>query len=121
VQSSRGQSGFTVIEILVALAIFTVAILGVAVSATTVIQANQRSFHNTLATNLAQDKIEELRANPATVTNGSDSVTPDNLNLVFSRSWTVTANTPVSGRSTVTVTVTWNAYGTRSISISTVI
>lgn len=115
----RDHGGFTVIEILVALAIFTVAILGVAVSATTVIQANQRSFHNTLATNLAQDKIEELRANPSAVGNGSDSETLNGVS--FSRTWTVSANTPVSGKSTVTVTVTWTGYGTHAVTVSTVI
>ena len=52
------REGFTVIEVLVSLSIFTVAVLGLAVGAITIVRANKTSQFHTVATNLAQDRLE---------------------------------------------------------------
>ena len=61
-KSNGAAKGFTVIEALMAMVIFGVAILGLAIGATTVVRANQTSLYITIATNLAQDRLEELKS-----------------------------------------------------------
>jgi type IV pilus modification protein PilV len=114
------RGGFTLIEVLVAMGIFTVAVLGVAISATSVIKANQGSYSTTIAINLAQDKLEELKALPASLASGGP-VTDTINGETFSRSWTVTANSPISGMQRIDVTVTWTDYGSRSITLSSAV
>jgi len=119
----RPTDGFTVIEALVAMFIFAVAVLGLAMGATSVMRANQTSLHTTIATNLAQDRLEELKSRtPANIdTTGS----PENISvsgLSFNRSWTVTSNcSGVSGLICITVTVDWTDYSSRSVVISSAV
>lgn len=57
----RDQRGFTLLEMLVAMAVLTIGLLGIAAMMITAIQANQQSRRTSIATNLAQQKIEEMR------------------------------------------------------------
>ena len=52
---------------------------------------------------IAQDKVEDLKT-ASTIVTGTDSIVERNVR--FDRVWTVSANTPHPGLSTVTVTVT---------------
>ena len=119
--------GFTVIEALMAMVIFGVAILGLAIGATTVVRANQTSLYITIATNLAQDRLEELKSRTSgTITAGSETTTPSGVGVTFTRSWTVEAanvnNCPnVSGLICITVTVNWRDYAQRSVVISSAV
>ena len=110
------RDGFTLIEILIAMGIFTAAILGVAISTTSVIKANQSSYSTTIAINLAQDKLEELKALPASLASGGP-VTDTINGETFSRSWTVTSDSPITGMKRIDVTVTWTDYGSHSITL----
>jgi Tfp pilus assembly protein PilV len=126
-KSNGAASGFTVIEALMAMVIFGVAILGLAIGATTVVRANQTSLHITIATNLAQDRLEELKSRTSGTINTTGS--PENQSVsgvTFTRSWTVDAggvnNCPnVSGLSCITVTVNWRDYAQRSVVISSAV
>jgi type IV pilus modification protein PilV len=127
VQSSKldgerysSQSGFTVIEVMVSMAIFSAAILGLAASATTVMRANQTSYSYTIATNLAQDKLEELKANPATLASGGPDY-PTALGMTFTRTWTVSPPTVTLNASQIDVQVSWTDYTSRSITISSAV
>lgn len=60
-----GKAGYSLIEILVALSVFSLTALGLAAGATTVIRTGKVSADFTLATILAQDKLEELCAQSA--------------------------------------------------------
>ncbi len=57
----RLNSGFTLIEIMIAIVILSVALLSMASTTVTVIKGNQVSDRVTEAVTLAQDTIEELR------------------------------------------------------------
>jgi prepilin-type N-terminal cleavage/methylation domain-containing protein len=57
----RTNSGFTLIEILIAMVILSVALLSMASTTVSVIKGNQVSDRVTEAVTLAQDTIEELR------------------------------------------------------------
>lgn len=126
---AKGQAGFTLVEILVAMTIFAVAVLGLAVGATSVMRANQTSYFNTVATNLAQDKLEELKgmAVSALPTNctayavSGCSDTKTSLGLTFNRSWQIIANSPASGVNRLDVKIDWTDYISHSITISSAV
>ncbi len=118
-RSSRG--GFTLIEILVAMGIFSLVFLGLAAGATTIMRANQTSYFSTAATNLAQDKLEELQAkNPLDIIPGGP-VTSTVNGVTFTRSWTVAANSPAVGLRRIDVTVSWRDYASHSLTAAVVV
>ena len=123
----RDQNGFTLIEILVAASIFSFAVLGLAAGTVSVIQTNTTSHLQTSAVNLAQGKIEEFRAMSTTAlaalscpayTSSGCSDAPSASGKAFSRSWQVTANSPVTGVTTLAVKVDWSDYSSRSVTMS---
>lgn len=59
-----GQRGFTLIEVLIALFVLTIGILGMMVMQTTAINSNARASSMTIASNIATDRIEEFRNMP---------------------------------------------------------
>ncbi len=121
------NAGFTLIEIMVAATIFSFAVLGLAIGTVSVIQTNQNSHLQTSAINLAQAKLEELRAMtntafsslscPSFATTGcSDS--PVASGMTFNRSWQITANSPVTGVNQIVVQINWRDYASRSVTFS---
>lgn len=124
----KTSAGFTLIEILVAMSIFSVAVLGLAVGATSVMRANQTSYFNTIATNIAQDKLEELKGMtvaalpscPSYTTTGC-SDTKTSLGLTFSRSWQIIANSPTSGVNRLDVKIDWTDYTSHSLTVSSAV
>lgn len=54
------QSGFTMVEMLIAMTILSIALIGLAKISTSVIRTNSFSESYTIATTLAQDKLEEI-------------------------------------------------------------
>lgn len=81
------QDGFTLLEVLVAGAILTIGLLGIAAMMITAIQANSQSRRMSIATNLAQQRIEEMRNIPfenlfktdPNNSNNSSNVAPVNI------------------------------------------
>ena len=61
-RSHSDIQGFTLIEVLVAMVIFSIASLGTASVLTNTMRANMMAHHRSFATAFAQDKIEEVRA-----------------------------------------------------------
>ena len=118
--------GFTLIEVLVSMFIFSIAILGLAVGATSIMRANQTSYYNTLATNWAQDKLEELKAMTASsitaCSTNCDSPAKTAGNVTFTRTWTVTSPcNGVSGLKCISITVTWTDYTNHTLAISSAV
>ena len=58
----RHQKGFTFNEVLVAINVIVIAILGYSLSTVGVIRGNLTNDNTTAAINLAQDKMEQLKA-----------------------------------------------------------
>jgi len=116
----NNSNGFTLIEIVVALAIFSIGILAIAsiqVSATT---GNARSRFGTEAATLAQDQVERLMlldydpSIPApefdAANNGSRAYGDQTGRYIVD--WTVSApDTPVNNSVSITVSVNWNESG----------
>jgi type IV pilus assembly protein PilV len=59
-----GMSGFTMVEMLVALVILSVGMLGIAGLYVTTLRTSNTAIFRTLAVNLAADMADRIRANP---------------------------------------------------------
>jgi len=111
------RNGFTLVEVLVAMAIFSVAVLGLAIGATSIMRANKTSYLNTVATTLAQDKLEELKARFVLNITSGGPITDTVKNVVFTRTWTVTANSPTAGVNRIDVFVSWQDYTNHTLTV----
>ena len=71
------QGGFSLIEVLVALFILSIGLLGLAALQTTGLKFNHQSYQRTQATMLSYDIIDRIRANPIGLNaDNYDSVPP---------------------------------------------
>ncbi len=114
-------AGFTLIEIIVAMAVFAIASLGLAMGVTSVMKSNQRSYLASIATNLAQDKLEELKARPlslASCASNCETPKPKTDGVEFTRTWLVSPSTPTTGVTQIDVTVQWNDHSDHSVTIT---
>ncbi len=118
---SSNKCGFTLIEVLVAMGIFSVTFLALAAGAGSVMRANHTSYHSTIATSLAQDKMEELKSRNGSVIVSAGPVTDNVGGIDFTRTWTVTPNSPVVGTKQVDVTVTWQDYTPHGLMVSSAV
>lgn len=123
----RNQGGFTLLEILLAITIFAIGLLAVAAMQVSAIRGNKLGGDYTTATVLAQQQLEALKTGDITTAayNAGGYADPANPITVggsggtFNRTWTITANTAFSVRTTVTVS--WTRAGvTRTVSLTSV-
>jgi len=111
----KGEQGFTLIEVLVAIVILTFGLLAVGSMQISAIRGNFMSGNTSMAISLAGEKMEDLLNqdySSADLTAGAHA--PESISKegvlggggLYSRSWTVTNETsPV--RKNVVVTVSW--------------
>lgn len=143
------QKGFTLVEVLVAVAIVSVGLLAVASMQSTAIKGNTSARDATIAVQLAEEMIDRIRANAGDAPgdyNGIDTnnncTTPAGLAdpvLGDCTQWrarlldttglglpgargtvTVTDSSPIAKTAAITVTITWGTFGARTITFSTV-
>ncbi len=86
--SNRGQAGFTIIEVLIAMVILTVALLGLSSMNVYSIKYNDNAKRNTAAVALAQDKLEELKNRSFVDSTLNDSNTNNNATYTALKSTT---------------------------------
>jgi len=103
----KAQAGFTMIEVMIAMVLTAVAIMGIIALYVTQTKASNFSRHSTEAAMLAQDKIERMRAG---LGSGGAWATETSINErgsasgIFTRATTMTARTNYWD---MVVTVTW--------------
>jgi len=103
----RVEAGFTMIEVMIAMVLTAVAIMGIIALYATQTKASNFSRHSTEAAMLAQDKIEQLRTGSGS---GGAWATETYINErgsaagIFTRATTMTARTNYWD---MLVTVTW--------------
>ncbi len=112
---STDPKGYTLIEVLMAMAILSIGILAIASLQISAVHNNGMGNLITQATMLAQGKMESLKStgNVAALTDGSDT----NIDHygdpggIFNRSWTI--SNPLGGSSSrqIEIAVQWNKRG----------
>jgi prepilin-type N-terminal cleavage/methylation domain-containing protein len=119
----KETNGFTLIEILIATIIITIASLGVATLTVGVMRENSFSKRLAAATALVQDQLEEVKrlgySNAATAAGTQHYGAIANF-TGYKRVVTVSSNTPAANMKTVDVTVFWDA-DKHSVKASTII
>lgn len=116
------RQGFTLIEVLVAVTVLGVGILGLVGSSALVTRMIGRGRHTTMAVQIAQERLDRLRqvalstATPCTaLNNGTQGATTDGL----TESWTVGG---AGDLRTLAASVTYNAArGARTVTLNTII
>lgn len=134
----HSDAGFTLIEVLIALAILSIGILGVSLMQLWAINGNSRANHLTAATVFGSDQIEQMlswdynddRLKPNnnktyTLPDDTTSITADGYQAdsdgFCQAYWQVTDDTPVTDSKTIDVTVYWSQKGElKSFSLSAV-
>ena len=133
----KREDGFTLNEILVSIVLIAIGVIGFSVNTIGVIQGNYTSGNFTIATSLAQDKLEALKV-ASSFTAVTDS--PDSNNPItetgasggrFTRTWTIATSsfddttTVAAAGSTlweISATVSWTEYGiSREVVVRTLV
>ena len=118
------EKGFTLIEVIMATLILAIGILAYGKTSSSVMATNTLSKKESVASTLAQDKIEEIK-NGNFPTNWTDS---EVVNVEgntggpptpYTRSWNIVFVTGETALIDVAVTVTWNNLATHSVTLNT--
>lgn len=130
------RAGFTIIEVLIAITIFSIGILAVITMQTTGIGGNAIARHISEQTTLASGQMEQLMGRgydllvdgngngmtglndggitPATIADGGPIVSPDGGYSIY---WNVAANQPIPNLKTIRVIVRHNTGNTQPVTI----
>jgi type IV pilus modification protein PilV len=118
------ENGFTLLEVLFALAIFSIGLLAVNAMTTMTIKSNYMSKNLTTAVHLAQNKLDELKAGTYASVVKSTETGLDSQEVagagIFDRSVTVTTSTNPDYK-TVEVTLSWSDPDLRQVAMQTII
>jgi len=121
-----GDAGFTLAEVIVSIALFTVISFSVMFALITLVKYTAVTQNRVAAANLARQEVEKLRGQNSTLTQldvGAATVSLKGTTYTVTPVMSPAANvTCAAGASrNVTVTVTWNNSGTRSVRYDTVL
>ena len=122
----KDREGFTLLEVMIAMVILAIGLLGLASMHIMAIKGNSFGQQMTVASTMAQNQLEQFRRATGALVTGNDTVTDQN-GITYTRTWTVTPNAPQTGASTVLITISWTGptgqggEAARSINIRTII
>lgn len=108
----KSYSGFTLLEVIIAVSILALGLLAVAAMQASAIRATVLAYKTTEATKRAQDRMELLMSLPygdsrlSAGRHSDTSFSPD-----YSITWNVEEGKPVKNMKNVTVTVSWRERG----------
>ncbi len=117
----KGERGFTLIEVLIALLVLMVGMAGILSLQLTSMKATSFSRHATEASSLAEDKVEDLRTVPlssARFADGTDQVDSRGVadaDGLYTRTWAVSPDTETT---VITVSVSWTERGNEPYTIT---
>ena len=114
------QGGFTLVEIMIALLVFGVGIVGLANAFPNGIRTREKARRMSVATFLAKEQVERLRSlsfNHADLAAGAHAEPANAGRTGYNRRWAVVDNNPLPGMKRLTVTVSFNTDGPDSLAI----
>lgn len=107
------KKGFTLVEVLFALSVLLIGVLGMTFLITTVISSNRFINRMTTALMLSQDKIEDIQREGYDKISSTDIDIMEDYNSIpnyekFKRITAIDVDHPLNGMKTVTVIVFWD-------------
>ena len=107
--SIKEENGFTIIEVLIAMVIFSIGVLGIAQMQIQALHADKRAYEQTEAAMWASNQAERFISLPfddliALATTGSETVGQNNKYTV---SWIITTPPTLTVTREIEITVTW--------------
>jgi len=122
------EDGFTFHELLAAMAIAAVVVLGASLASVNLVRRQIASDNSSVAVHLAQDKIEELQARrPLMDSNscpdaGEHALSPKTgVAGIFDRCWRVATSSLGSALKRIDVTVSWRDHEAHELTFSTLV
>jgi type IV pilus assembly protein PilV len=124
----RGSNGYLMLEILMAVAIFSLGFLAVGTLIISTTRNNTTGNVITQATMLAAEQLQNLKDTPAAViTNLASGVDPEPIDFqgnpggIYTRSWTVSDPLANATSRRIQVRVSWKRLGqTRAVELATI-
>jgi Tfp pilus assembly protein PilV len=122
------ESGFTFNEVLLAMNVIVIAVLGYSAGTGNLIRWNSANRDYTVAANLAQDKLEQLKAQK-NWTDVNNCPTAGDRGLaatgepggMYNRCWII-SNSPLGAElKQITVTVSWSDRESREVTLTTLV
>lgn len=110
--NEQAGNGFTLLEILIAIVILSIGLLGMASLTVGIIKGNKFSNEVTTATTLAQEKMEDVRRLKYSGMPSTNTTTPEDYNTItdypeYKRETKTDVGAPAAGMKTITVTTYW--------------
>ena len=107
------NEGFTLVEVMIGMAIFFIGFLAIGSLQLTAINGNAGAREATEAATRATDQLETLIALPYDSIVGGGPVTDG----AYTVSWAVVDDSPLPNTKTITVTVNWEQRGPRTFQV----
>jgi prepilin-type N-terminal cleavage/methylation domain-containing protein len=127
--SRRG--GFSLIELMIAALILTIGVSALIYCIGYSLQKSREPYDRSVAMDLAQQKLEELRNEDYSLLASGHDVNEQGTQVsidafgqpggMFTREWVVQEDTPMIGTKTVSATVNWHGMQEMSIGVTTII
>jgi len=127
-KACRRECGYTFNEVLVAMNIVVVGILGYSVSTVGVMRGNSASSHYAVAVNLAQDKMEQLKGSKSLTNTNNCPVSGEReitamgaAGGIYNRCWVISDSALGAKLKEITVTVSWEDREHQEITFTTLV
>ena len=114
----KSEKGAGLVEIIVAILIFGIGISAALRMLPVSNKSATRAGNLTVATNLAQEKVEELMSYPHSsleISSGNHSDSENPLDIHYTRSWTVVDDDPVADMKKLVVSVSFQTASKDSV------
>jgi Tfp pilus assembly protein PilV len=126
--SNRYEDGFTFNEVLLAMNLIVIGVLGYSAGTGNLIRWNSAGRDYTVAVNLAQDKLEQIKAqknwtdvNNCPASGDHDIAATGEPGGHYNRCWVI-ADSPLGAElKEITVTVSWPGRESREVTLTTLI
>jgi Tfp pilus assembly protein PilV len=131
--AAAGQ-GFTLVEVLIAIFLLMIALFAIISTTDLLIKENAFDKMSTTATTLAKDKMEFFKnqsyVSYAGLIAGTDTdyatidstIQTTQTGAFYTRTWTITNDSPAAAMKTINVTVSWSLMGTnKTVSLSYIV